>query len=171
MAKPRRRPGIPLGELRTTQQPTFCSCKFRTSAAGRQGFFDPRPPWRPRRRDGWLRPLRIPLLRLQRRKKRYPVSTPKLVSSLRGHSRPGRGIVRVCIPGRFVSLVCLIAPQSPVLANAAREKLKVRTLGTGFDYVVLLVWLSAVLSLAGRHQINLPASWRQSPRVFSPDPE
>src|SRR6476620_3326382 len=83
----------------------------------------------------------------------------------------GLRVVGVGVPCRTVLVVGLVAPHSPLLADAPREQLKVRPRRAGFDHLVLLIRLPRVLPLARRNVVHLGSTRLKRSRVLPSNAE
>src|SRR5262249_36593783 len=72
--------------------------------------------------------------------------------------------MRIGLPIRHVVIAGLIAPCRPAPARSAGEHFQVWPARAGFDDVVLLVGLAAVLALAGGDEVDLTPARRKGPR-------
>src|SRR5579872_2199016 len=73
----------------------------------------------------------------------------------------------VCLPGRPVTFVGLIAPCRPAPADAAPEHLQIGARRTVFDQLVLFVGLARMLSLPRFDHVDLATAGSKRARVLA----
>src|SRR5438105_1212180 len=76
-------------------------------------------------------------------------------------------MVTIRRPARSIGNIGLVTPGYPILTGAAREQFQIGTRAARFDEGILLIRLAGVLALAGREQIDLPPSGRESAGISS----
>src|SRR5579872_5465714 len=80
-------------------------------------------------------------------------------------------MMRVRLPGWFVTFVSLITPNSPIFSGSAGKQFEEWARTASFDNVVLLVRLAGVFAFPGCEIIHLPTAGRQRSCVLSTHPK